>query len=247
MAAPSTLVSSFPSHAESADARPFSSVADLDVIAEVIGGNREMFEVIVRRYNQLLFRVGMAYLRDHGHAEDAMQNTYVKAFLHLDRFERGAAFSTWITRIMINECLMLLRRRKTRPEDGVEPVALEAASAASSPTHHAFGDHRTEDRPAAEQISLKEMKALLENAITALPRKYRAVYLLREIQQLSTTETAAALHASTASVKVDLHRARERLKAELLKSAAGTELFPYPACFCDPMTSRVMTAILALS
>jgi RNA polymerase sigma-70 factor (ECF subfamily) len=91
------------------------------------------------------------------------------------------------------------------------------------------------------------MKTLLEQAIAALPRKYRTVYMLREVQQLSTSDTAAALGISTASVKVDLHRARERLKAELLKSAAGAELFPYPAGFCDPMTAHVMKLVLALS
>lgn len=230
-------------HSES---RPFASASDLDVIAEVTRGNREMFEVIVRRYNQLLYRVGMAYLRDHGHVEDAMQNTYLKAFLHLDRFERGAAFSTWITRIMINECLMTLRRRKTRPEDGVEPLVLETAGLESAFPSPGGSDHHGSGRAAAESINLKEMKVLLEKAVAALPRKYRTVYVLREIQQLSTAETAAALRVSTASVKVDLHRARERLKAELLKSAAGAELFAYPAGYCDPMTTRVMTAVLAV-
>ena len=247
MPAISTHVSATRPDTDIGDNRPFTSTSDLDVIAEVTRGNREMFEVIVRRYNQLLYRVGMAYLRDHGHVEDAMQNTYLKAFLHLDRFERGAAFSTWITRIMINECLMTLRRQKTRPEDGVEPLVLEAAGLESAFPSPANSDHHGSDRAAAERINLKEMKVLLEKAVAALPRKYRTVYVLREIQQLSTAETAAALRVSTASVKVDLHRARERLKAELLKSAAGAELFAYPAGYCDPMTTRVMTAVLALT
>lgn len=245
MPAISTHVSATRSDTDLGDSRPFTSTSDLDVIAEVTRGNREMFEVIVRRYNQLLYRVGMAYLHDHGHVEDAMQNAYLKAFLHLDRFERGAAFSTWITRIMINECLMLLRRRKTRPEHGVEPFVLETA-AIESASAALTGAHDDRSHRAAEHINLKELKALLEKAVAALPRKYRAVYMLREVQQLSTAETAAALHVSTASVKVDLHRARERLKAELLKSAAGAELFEYPACYCDPMTARVMAAVLAV-
>ena len=220
---------------------PFAAVSDFDAIAEVTRGNREMFEVIVRRYNQLLYRVGMAYLRNHAQVEDAMQNAYVKAFVHLAKFERGAAFSTWITRIMINECLMMMRHRKSRPETPYELIALDGGAAyhdAAAPTDN--------DRPAADQINLKEMKALLENAIASLPRKYRAVYMLREIQQLSTAEVATTLGVSEGSVKVDLHRARERLKAELLKSAAGAELFSYPACFCDPMTARVLKVVLAL-
>ncbi len=230
----------------SADARPFASISDLDAIAEVTRGNREMFEVIVRRYNPLLFRVGMAYLRNHAQVEDAMQNAYVKAFLHLNKFERTAAFSTWITRIMINECLMHLRHRKSRPEAPLEPHALQGDRPEPRTAATIGSDHDSE-RPAAEQISLKEMKALLEHAIAALPRKYRTVYMLREVQQLSTAETAAALGASEASVKVDLHRARERLKTELLKTSAGAELFAYPAFYCDRMTARVLSAVLALS
>lgn len=224
---------------------PFASVSDLDAIAEVSRGNREMFEVIVRRYNQMLYRVGMAYLRNHAQVEDAMQNAYVKAFLHLERFERGAAFSTWITRIMINECLMMMRHQKSRPEAPFEIVTPEAEAGVHSAAPR--GPQAEADRPASEQINLKEMKALLEKAIATLPRKYRAVYMLREVQQLSTAEVAATLGVSTGSVKVDLHRARERLKAELMKSAAGAELFAYPACFCDPMTARVLQAIMALS
>jgi RNA polymerase sigma-70 factor (ECF subfamily) len=219
-------------------------LSDLEAIAAVTRGDREVFEVIVRRYNQMLFRVGMAYLRNHAQVEDAMQNAYVKAFLNLKKFERSAAFSTWLTRIMINECLMTLRRQKSRPE-----AALADDTAASDEgdvvVHHAFGAQAS-DSAASDHVNLKEMTALLEQAIAALPRKYRTVYVLREVQQLNTAEVAAALGVSVASVKVDLHRARERLKAELLKTAAGNELFSYPARYCDPMTGRVMGAIAGL-
>ena len=212
---------------------PFADLADLDAIGEVARGNREMFEVIVRRYNPQLYRVGMAYLRNHALAEDAMQAAYVKAFFNLGKFQQGAAFSTWLTRIMINECLMVLRRHRSSPiaQRGADAPPEEAA--ATEPA-------------AAEQINLKEMKILLEQAIAALPQSYRAVYMLREVQQLSTAETAASLGISVNSAKVRLHRARERLQAELLKTAAGAELFAYPARFCDPMTARVMRAVLAV-
>lgn len=217
--------------------RPFADVSDLAAIAEVARGNREMFEVIVRRYNELLFRVGMSYLRNHAQVEDAMQNAYVKAFLHLNRFEQGASFSTWLTRIMINECLMMLRRQRTRPETPLDGLAATA-------THPNPEPH--EEHPAARQLNLIEMKALLESAVAALPRKYRTVYILREVQQLSTAEAAAALGATEASIKVDLHRARERLKSELMKTAAGAELFAYPAVYCNGMTNRVMAVVSSL-
>ena len=211
--------------------RPAAEISDADAIAEVVRGNREMFEVVVRRHNQRLYRVGMAYLRNHALVEDAMQNAYLKAFLHLGRFHGTAAFATWLTRIMINECLMLLRR----PDQDREPPS-ENRSDDASPAPGA-----------ADQITLREMKHLLEHAIDHLPRTYRAVYVLREVQQLSTAETAACLGLSSVGVKVTLHRARERLKSILLDSAAGAELFTYPAVFCDPLTARVMNAVLAVT
>lgn len=220
--------------------RSFADIGDLEAIDEVARGNREMFEVIVRRYNQMLYRIGMAYLHDHAQAEDAMQNTYVKVFLNLGRFQRGAAFSTWLTRIMINECLMLIRRHKRANRDGVEVGRLDREPIAA-------GSPEPAQRAAADQLNLKEMKAMLETAIAALPRHHRAVYVLRDVQQLSTAETAACLGITSDNVKVTLHRARERLKAGLLKTAAGAELFAYPAFFCEPMTARVLRAVLAVA
>ncbi len=209
-----------------------AAVGDLEAVDEVLRGNREMFEVIVRRYNPRLYRVGVAYLRDHAKAEDAMQNAYVSAFLHLSRFDRSASFGTWLTRIMINECLMALRRERARPSEPLDETDDGNACVAAVTT---------------DTIQITEMKALLEKAIAALPQNYRAVYVLREVQQLTTAETAAALGISQESVKVLLHRARARLKELLLKSAAAVELFPYPAEYCDPMTQRVLRLILAIA
>lgn len=207
-------------------------ITDQEVIREVIGGHREMFEVIVRRYNQQLYRAGRAYLKSHDLTEDAMQNTYLKAFLNLPNFRGASEFSTWLTRIMINECLMLLRKRKQGREESLHE---------NSPVE--FSDPTV--RHGSTKMNLQEMKNLLEKTIAELPRKHRAVYLLREVQQLSTAETASALGLSVENVKVSLHRARELLKERLLKSAAGVELFPYHAPYCNRMTAQVMQVVLA--
>lgn len=206
-------------------------ITDVDAVNAVIGGQREMFEVIVRRYNTQLYRVGMAYLRNHAQTEDAMQNAYLKAFLNLDRFRGNSAFATWLTRIMINECLMILRTRKRFTMENIDERGTGA-------------DHEAFVVPPTDPLHEQDIKAVIETAIQALPRTHRAVYLLREVQRLSTAGTAQCLGLSRANVKVSLHRAREGLKAELMRSAAGLELFDYPACFCDPMTARVMQAVL---
>lgn len=206
-------------------------IPDLDVVADVNQGNREMFEVIVRRYNQRLYRIGVAYLRSHGRAEEAMQNAYVKAFLNLDRFGGRAAFSTWLTRIMINECLILIRQSRREVAKEAPLAQLQAAP----------------DENGEQQLTIKEMKALLESALQELPRKHRAVYLLREVENLTTEQTAASLRISVSDVKISLMRAKEALKRRLLKRAATAELFAYPAVYCNGMTGRVMRRILEVS
>jgi RNA polymerase sigma-70 factor (ECF subfamily) len=213
------------------EAARLPQLTDLAAVEGVLGGNREMFEVIVRRYNQQLYRVGMAYLRDHAQTEDAMQNAYLKAFLHLKRFRGNSAFATWLTRIMINECLMILRAKKRYIIESIDQG-------------HEDADDESLVVGPRDGLLNEEMKAVLERAIQTLPCAHRAVYILREVQHLSTAETAKCLRVTPANVKVRLHRAREGLKAELMKSAAGIELFSYPAQHCDPMTEKVMQAVL---
>ncbi len=208
-------------------------MTDNEAVQRIIAGNREMFEVIVRRYNTQLYRIGIAYLRDHGQSEDAMQNTYLKAFLNLRRFHGNSAFSTWLTRIMINECLMILRGKKRFIMETID----------QDESHPPIEDFAA---PATDTVARHDIRAALEQAIQTLPRAHRAVYLMRDVQQLSIAETAKCLGMSTANVKVSLHRAREGMKTELLRSAAGAELFEYTAQYCDPMTARVMTRIRAL-
>jgi RNA polymerase sigma-70 factor (ECF subfamily) len=207
-----------------------AEISDEVAVAEVARGNREMFEIVVRRHNQRLYRIGMSYLRDHGHTEDAMQNAYVKAFVNVRKFNGSSSFATWLTRIMINECLMILRQPRRKLES-VEVEAVEKRDASPS---------------ADAQMNAKEMKTILEQSIRELPQSYRVVYILREVQQLSTEETAQSLDLTVQNVKVTLHRAREKLKTSLLRSAAGTELFAYTAEWCDPMTARVMRAVSGL-
>lgn len=209
--------------------RSATKLSDREAVQKVLRGDLRMFELIVHRYNLQLFRVGMAYLRNRAQVEDAMQNSYIKAFRNLGRFQERADFSTWLTRIMINECLMM-RRRATKPGQNTVELAPHASKIPAGQTPD-------------QVVSLKERKALLEEAITNLPQKYRAIYLLREVQQLSIAQTAACLNMSVANVKISLHRARERLKARLLGSAAGLELFPYSASYCNRMAARVRAAL----
>lgn len=207
-------------------------MSDVQVLDDVVRGHSERFAIIVRRYNRELYRVGMAYLRNHALTEDAMQNAYLKAFVGLRRFQRTAAFATWLTRIMINECLMILRsqmRFRTESIDDHATVPLQLETPPSS---------------TIDPIHAREMTALLEQALQVLSPTHRAVYLSREIQHRSTAETASRLGLSQENVKVSLHRARAALRATLRKRAERIELLDYPATFCVPMTAGVMRAVL---
>ncbi len=214
---------------------PRREVTDVQAVDEVVQGNREMFEVIVRRYNTRLFRVGMAYLRNHAQTEDAMQNAYLKAFLNIRSFKGNAAFATWLTRIMINECLMIIRSRRRAVMENIDDEQFK-----HEPAMLAFA-------AAGELLRADEIREVLERAVQTLPRQQRTVYLLRAVQRLSTSETATCLGISRENVKVILHRARGALKERLLQSAAAVEIFRYPAPYCDPMTARVMHRVLGSS
>lgn len=204
--------------------------SDTAIIERVLAGSSQDFALLVGRYNQRLYRVGRAYLRNHDSVEDAMQNAYIKAYRNLSRFQRGSTFSTWLTRIMINECLMALRKQRSRREERIEAETLERIPA-------------SQDSTAADVSRLHEMKAILEKAVADLPLAYRTVYLLRDIQQLSTAETAKCLGVSVVAAKVKLHRARALIKEKLLATAAGTELFAYDLRYCNALTRRVMAVI----
>lgn len=206
-------------------------LTDAEAVSAVMAGHRERFEIIVRHYNRQLYRVGRAYLHDHAQTEDAMQNAYLKAFLNLSHFHGTSSFGTWLTRIMINECLMLIRSKKRFVTETLDHGQARVE-------HASFFAPATPD-----SLLNQDIKAVLETALQALPRLHRAVYVLREVQHLSTAETARCLNISCGNVKVSLHRALEELKTQLINSAAGIELYDYPARFCDPMTAAVMSAI----
>jgi RNA polymerase sigma-70 factor, ECF subfamily len=207
--------------------------SDEEVVARVRGGDHHVFEILMRRYNQRLFRAARAILRDDADAEDAVQQAYLAAYRHLDQFAGTARFSTWLTRIAVREALGRLRTRKRRGEvelDGAAEEAMMRDQPDDSPEHY------TERR---------ELVGVLEAAVDALPEIYRIVFMMREIEQLSTEETADVLELSEDAVKVRLHRARGMLRQGLYervdRSLAGS--FPFLGARCDRIIAAVMAKL----
>lgn len=216
--------------AEAASSHP--PLEDGEVVRRVRAGEIALFEVLMRRHDPRVYRAIRSVLRDEDETEDAMQQAWIQAYLHLGEFEGTAAFSTWLVRIAVNEALQRLRRR-SRLVRVPEPAQEEPMDTTDDP----------EDRAAA-----REAVSLVERAVDELPAPYRAVFVLREVEGLSTADTAAALGIGEDAAKVRLHRARAMLRRGIteLTGRAVSEAFPFLAPRCNRMVASVMAAIARL-
>jgi RNA polymerase sigma-70 factor, ECF subfamily len=206
---------------------------DEEVIERVKGGEIALYEILMRRYNQRLYRVTLAIVRDAGEAEDVMQDAYVRAYAHLDQFSGRAPFSSWLTRIAVNEALARVRLRSRmeqldETEDG--EFCMKTAGGAFDPEQSALHSETAE---------------LLEAAVLDLPEQYRAVVMLRDIEELSTTETADALEMSEDNVKIRLHRGHAMMREWLLArvGSSGKAAFPFMGERCDRVVHGVMARL----
>lgn len=210
------------------------TLSDSEVIVRIQAGEKELYEILLRRNNQKLFRVIRSYIKDVGEIEDIMQNTYLKAFEKLDQFKHQAQFSTWLIRIGINETLA---RIKTKGR------YIELFPSENSTTHYILEiPDRTQSNPEKNMIQ-QEAKQLLEQAIDQLDLKYRTVYIFREIEGMTVAEVAACLNLSPSNVKVRLHRAKEMIRQELYDLSLDTTVFEFGFDTCDALVIKVMNAI----
>jgi RNA polymerase sigma-70 factor, ECF subfamily len=212
------------------------TLTDEQVVERVLGGDTASFEIVMRRYNQRLYRVARSILRDDHEAEDVMQDAYVRAYEHLRQFQGRAKFSTWLIRIAVHEALARVRRRQRfvepSPDLNEDPMNQIPASI-----------------PNPEQAaSTGELGRLLEQAIDALPAPYRSVFMLRDVEELSTEEAAGCLEITEENVKTRLHRARAMLRRELYSRAGSrsSAAFPFMADRCDRVVRRVFERIADL-
>jgi len=208
-------------------------LSDEEVVAHVLAGQTALFEIVMRRHNQRLYRVARAILRDDAEAEDVMQDAYVRAYEHLDQFAGAARFSTWLTRIAVHEALAR-RRRKDRYEE------LEHTSEQDPMERFASLTPTPE-----QQTSSSEIRGMLEQAVEDLPEPYRAVFMLRDVEEMSTSDAAYALEITEQNVKVRLHRARALLRKALFAraGAVSTQTFTFHAVRCNRVVNNVFERI----
>jgi len=211
-----------------------ASEPDESLVRRVVAGETACFEALMRRHNERVYRTVRAVLGEDADAEDVMQQAYVAAYQHLDRFEGRSRFSTWLTRIAINEAYARLRKRQrveAAPWEDETTMADEPAAAGPTP----------------EQIAARvEIQGLLERAVDTLSISNRTVFVLRSIEGLSTAETAEVLKISEEAVKTRLHRANEALRLWLEEQVGGAvkDAFHFYRPRCDAVVSHVMARLI---
>jgi RNA polymerase sigma-70 factor, ECF subfamily len=212
------------------------TLSDEEIVYRVRAGETALYEVIMRRYNQRLYRIARAILHNDGEAEDVMQDAYVRAYEHLDQFAARAPFATWLTRIAVHEALARLRgRNRIQSLDDTEDngdQSMQITSKSPDPEQSASG---------------AQLRGLLEEAVLGLPEHYRIVIMLRDIEELSTAETADALDLTEDNVKIRLHRGHGMIRSWLFEriGAGAKEAFPFMGVRCNRVVEGVFNRLAA--
>jgi RNA polymerase sigma-70 factor (ECF subfamily) len=222
---------------------PASSVAvaqldDTELVARTTRGDQAAFEVLMRRYNSKLFRVARSILKDDAEAEDALQDAYLLAYRRIGEFRGEAQLGTWLTRIVVNQALMRLRKQKRHRV--VVPFRNPSRSPAVDQEID-VADKQTESPSSA--VLRAEVRRMLEQRIDELPVAFRTVFVMREVEDMTVPEIAACLSIPEATVRTRLFRARTMLRQSLERDvdAATADIFGFAGARCD----RIVAAVLA--
>lgn len=210
--------------------------SDKDIIDSILCGNINDYELIMRKYNQRMFRIARAILKDVDLAEDAVQEAYIKAYTHLKVFKFNSSFSTWLIRILINDS-------SAKKNYSCKMLYLDPASSENDSSDYLMNKNSPKMKTPEENTINNELRNNLEKLIDALPDKYRTVYMMREIEKMNTADTAKCLGISETNVKVRLNRSKEMLREKLLKVYENVEVFSFLGERCDRIVNSVMDAL----
>jgi RNA polymerase sigma-70 factor (ECF subfamily) len=223
--------------------QPLAQLADDELVVRIARADHAAFEALMRRHNGRLFRVARTILKDEAEAEDALQEAYLEAYRHIRDFRGSAQLATWLTRIVINQALMRVRKQKRDPV--VVPI---------TPPHNAADgevggvsdvvDESGESPPSA--MLRAEIRNILEQKIDELPVAFRTVFVMREVEEMSVQETAECLSIPEATVRTRLFRARALLRAAIARDVdlAVLDVFQFAGARCDRIVENVLTSPL---
>lgn len=205
--------------------------SEKELLESIVGGNSWQFEILIRRNNTILYKIGRSYGFNHEDTQDLMQDTFLDAYIGLPKFQGRSAFRTWLVKIMLSNCYAKSRKSDHKYE--------KAADIAENSTP-IYANTQTETN---RIVMNRELASVIENALKKVPVEYRMVFSLREISGLNVSETAEALDITETNVRARLSRAKAMLRKEVERSYTPEDIFEFNLVWCDRMVERVMKAI----
>lgn len=209
----------------------YKELSEKEIAERILKGEKALYEIIVRRFNPYLYKVGRSYNYNHEDTQDLMQDSFIDAYKNLAQFEGRSGFKTWIIRIMLNNCFRKKEKLSFKKE------IMHEINSNSKPIF------QQKDNDINKIVQARELGNIIEEALANIQEDYRIVFSLREINGLSIAETADILNISQANVKVRLNRAKKMLRTEIEKSYIADELFEFNAVYCNAMVKKVMDIV----
>jgi RNA polymerase sigma-70 factor (ECF subfamily) len=210
---------------------PIDKLSEEEIIQRILAGEKPLYELIVKRFNPTLYKIGRSYNFNHQDTQDLMQDSFIDAYKNLKQFEGRAHFKTWIIRIMLNNCYR--KKEKLSFKNELTTDFNENAKPMFSNTQY----------NAVNNIQNRELGHIIENALATITEDYRIVFSLREINGLNVAETAELLGISEANVKVRLNRAKTILRNKIELAYSNVELYEFNLQYCDAIVINVMQKI----
>ena len=206
---------------------------DTDVITEILAGNSAMFEILIRRYNPYLYKIGRGYGFNHQDTEDLMQETFISSYINLRQFAERSSFKTWLIKIMLNQCYRKSHKHSYQKEQA-------SALLPDNSTFMFLQDNHSDN---GNSVINRELSKVIEACLQKLPNEYRTTFTLRELTGLSIAETAEVMHITPSNVKVRLNRAKAMLRKEIEKTYTPEDIYEFNLIYCDRIVDAVMKKI----
>lgn len=211
--------------------------SDGTVIQKILAGDLNYFEVLIRRYNSVLYKIARSYGFNHHDAEDLMQDTHVAGYLSLGQFAGRSSYKTWISKIMVNKCLYKLKYGYYKRELLTESVP---------GSNEDYMPLKIKDTQSEDTVINRELTMILEKSLQNIPQIYRTVFVCRELEGFSIAETAELLNISPMNVKVRLNRAKALLQQRIQDFYSKSEVYSFNLIYCDAIVERVFDKIKKL-
>lgn len=206
------------------------TISEIELISRLLKGENELFEILIRRNNPYLYKLGMSYGYKHEDVEDLMQETFIAAYLNLEKFESRSSFKTWMTRIMLNQCYQKAQKLSFKNEKSDDILNEKTTPMFESP----------QSTDTYRSVLNNELSNVIGNALISIPFEYRMVFSLRELNGMSTSETAEVLDISETNVKARLNRAKQMLREKVEKMYTAEDIFEFNLIYCNRVVEGVM-------